>query len=87
MNEQEPDEHAVGVVVQMQPAALRAPVAASYVGVSLSKFHELVSAGQMPKPIKIGRASLWRRQDLDASLDQFADESAPSQWDEGDGAA
>lgn len=33
-------------------------------GVSRSAFYKLVSSGRAPKPIKLGRASRWRRQDI-----------------------
>lgn len=33
-------------------------------GLSQSAFYKLVSAGRAPKPIKLGRASRWSRQDV-----------------------
>ena len=33
-------------------------------GLSRSAFYKLVSSGRAPKPIKLGRASRWRRQEI-----------------------
>ncbi len=47
--------------------ALLSPVQASvYVGMSRRWVYRAVSAGEFPKPVKIGKATRWRRADLDA---------------------
>jgi predicted DNA-binding transcriptional regulator AlpA len=43
-------------------------VAAEYVGVSPSKFDELVRVGQLPKPKRIGARVLWDRHAVDAAF-------------------
>jgi excisionase family DNA binding protein len=42
--------------------------AALYVGLSASKFRELVSDGTMPRPRLIGRRRIWDVDDLDAAF-------------------
>lgn len=39
---------------------------------SKSKFYRLVKVGQLPPPLKIGRASLWARADVEALLQRGA---------------
>jgi predicted DNA-binding transcriptional regulator AlpA len=46
-------------------------VEAMNVDVSLSKFHELVKDGRMPKPFRIDGCVLWDKTDLDAAIDRL----------------
>ena len=56
--------------VQTQPRrGLRRLEAASYVGVSPSKFDEMVDLGTMPTPKQIGRVRVWDRLELDIYFD------------------
>lgn len=58
--------------------------AAIYIGVSPSKFDEMVDDGRMPKPKCVDRRRVWDRHALDAAFDALpdADEGAkPSSWD------
>jgi excisionase family DNA binding protein len=48
--------------------------AATYVGVSRSKFLELVSDGRMPTPLRLDRRRIWDIRDLDAAFDNLRDE-------------
>ena len=43
--------------------------AAAYIGVSPSKFDELVTDGRMPKPIAIDRRKVWDIRELDLCFD------------------
>jgi predicted DNA-binding transcriptional regulator AlpA len=45
--------------------------AAAYVGISRTKFRELVGEGLLPKPINIGGCVRWDRLELDAAFDEF----------------
>jgi excisionase family DNA binding protein len=65
------------------PRGLSRANAAAYVGVSTSKFDDLVSAGIMPKPIRIGRRLLFDRQELDECFDLLHEgaEDEPNDWD------
>ena len=56
-----------------QPRAMRAPMAAHYVGMGRSKFLDLVAKGLAPKPKRpsVG-VTIWDRVDLDKWLDSMA---------------
>lgn len=43
---------------------ITATEAARICGLSRSAFYKLVSRGHAPKPIKLGRAARWRRQEI-----------------------
>ena len=56
--------------------------AAMYVGISASKFDELVADGRMPKPVKIDGRKLWDIRDLDLAFDALPrEDSTPNSWD------
>src|SRR5688500_16828324 len=60
---------------------LRRDAAASYVGVSPTKFDELVKDRRMPKPFHIDGCVLWDIRKLDAAFDALRDgEGNP--WDD-----
>jgi len=50
-------------------------MAALYIGVGTTTFDNLVEAGRMPKPIRVGKRVLWDRIKIDAA---FADLSEPA---------
>ena len=52
------------------PRGLCREDAALYVGVGTTTFDNLVEAGRMPKPIRVGKRVLWDRIKIDAA---FAD--------------
>jgi hypothetical protein len=65
-----------------QPRGLCREQAAAYVGVSPSKFDELVKDHFMPPPIPIGARRLWDRLALDRAFDALADGGErDSSWD------
>ena len=49
--------------------------AAMYIGISPSKFDELVEDGRMPKAIRLDGRKLWDIRELDAAFDAFSDEA------------
>lgn len=51
------------------PRLMQAPAAAYYIGVSVTKFRELVRAGTLPDGIKQGGNVLWDVRDLDSYAD------------------
>lgn len=53
------------------PRGMRAGGAAAYLGMSRSKFLELVAENRMPRPIPIDSMTVWDRFDLDASFEDF----------------
>ena len=63
------------------PRALRAPDAARYIGVSKTKFLELVSDGRMPQAVRIDGCTLWDRLALDVAFDGIAADDNCNPWD------
>ena len=53
------------------PRGLRADQAAIYLGMSGSKFLELVSDGRLLKPKIIDSMAIWDRNKLDMAFDEF----------------
>jgi excisionase family DNA binding protein len=47
--------------------------AATYLGISRTKFREMVNEGTLPKPINIGGCIRWDRLELDQAFDEFRD--------------
>jgi len=45
--------------------------AATYLGIGLTKFYELVKARELPQPIEIGGCVRWDRCELDSAFDNF----------------
>lgn len=60
---------------------LRRDQAAAYIGVSATKFDEMVRDGRMPKPIRIDGCTVWDLQELDAAFDRLRDRGEPNPWD------
>lgn len=65
----------------IEPRGLSRSQAASYIGVSGTKFDELVGQGLMPQPKPIGRRRVWDRFALDASFAALPDAGEPNPWD------
>jgi predicted DNA-binding transcriptional regulator AlpA len=57
----------------LPPRGLRRPDAASYVGVSPTKFDEWVSRGVMPSPKRLDGVVIWDLRTLDAAFDALPD--------------
>ena len=59
--------------------------AAMYLGISASKFDELVRDGRMPRPKRIDTRKIWDVRDLDVAFDALPGENQQSQgssWDD-----
>lgn len=57
--------------------------AAMYVGISASKFDQLVAAGRMPGPRRIDSRKIWDIRSLDVAFDRLpVEESAGSGWED-----
>jgi hypothetical protein len=53
-----------------------------YIGISPSKFDELVEEGRMPRPVKIDTRKLWDIRRLDLAFDALpGEDSAPNSWE------
>ena len=56
--------------------------AAMYIGISPSKFDELVADERMPEPVKIDSRKVWDIHDLDLAFDELKRKnSLPNSWD------
>jgi hypothetical protein len=56
------------------PRGLSRVAAAFYVGVSPTKFDQMVADGRMPKSIRVDGRVLWCLRRLDAAFDKLADD-------------
>jgi hypothetical protein len=53
-----------------------------YIGISASKFDELVADGRMPGPVKIDSRKVWDIRHLDLAFDALPSENrAPNSWE------
>lgn len=64
------------------PRALARPAAAEYVGVSPSKFDQMVEDGRMPRPKQIDRRKVWDRVALDDAFVSLPEEQDSNPWDD-----
>ncbi|HEY1749662.1 MAG TPA: XRE family transcriptional regulator [Caulobacteraceae bacterium] len=71
------------------PRGLRRESAASYVGLGVTKFDQLVADGRMPPPRKVDGCVIWDRAALDAAFDDLPAEpvnavpaAGGNPWDE-----
>jgi predicted DNA-binding transcriptional regulator AlpA len=53
---------------------LRREEAARYVGVSPTKFDQLVADGRMPVPVRIDGCVVWDRHEMDLAFDALRDQ-------------
>lgn len=63
------------------PRGLARGAAAEYVGVSVSKFDQLVADGRMPAPKEIDRRKVWDRLELDEAFSALPCEDDSNPWD------
>ena len=59
----------------------RRPEAAAYVGVSVSKFDQMVQDGRMPAAIRVDHMLIWDVRDLDEAFDRLRDDALPVEDD------
>jgi predicted DNA-binding transcriptional regulator AlpA len=55
--------------------------AAMYIGVSATKFDELVAAGTMPAPVRISSRKVWDIRSLDMAFDALPREDGANSWE------
>lgn len=65
---------------QITPRGLQREVAARYVGISATKFDELVNEGRMPQPRRIDGRKVWDRLELDDAFDALPHEAEENPW-------
>lgn len=80
------------VILNMTKLGFRRTEAAAFIGVSPSKFDQMVKAGDMPEPHRIGGVVIWRGDELQAAFDRLtgrdgagddpnpADKQKPMPW-------
>ena len=68
--------------ISYPPRGMRRETAASCVGLSPTKFDQLIADGRMPKPARVGGCVIWDRYELDAAFDDLTnDDNKISGWD------
>ena len=65
----------------LPPRGLRRTQAAAYIGVSPSKFDEMVIQGTMPQPKEIGARRLWDRWAIDEAFTALPDKETANPFD------
>jgi predicted DNA-binding transcriptional regulator AlpA len=72
----------------LAPRGLSRVQAAVYVGISPTKFDELVKDGRMPRPKRVDHRTVWDRIRLDEAFAALPDdgEGAANPWDGGEAA-
>lgn len=65
----------------IEPRGLCRTDAASYIGISPSKFDEMVKDGRMPLPKRINARTIWDRRQLDSAFDSLPDGEENNPWD------
>lgn len=67
----------------LPPRGLHREAAASYIGISPSKFDDLVQRGQMPPAKMIDKRKVWDRVLIDAAFDELpvSEKQVHSPWD------
>lgn len=68
--------------VSLPPRGLSRAFAAAYVGVSPTKFDEMVADGRMPQPRKIDGRLVWDRHEIDQAFSALPQrEGGPNDFD------
>lgn len=63
------------------PRGLSRDEAARYVGIGPTLFDELVAAGRMPRPVRVGKRAIWDRLKIDAAFADLDAEDRENQVD------
>ena len=67
--------------LSLPPRGLCREGAAQYIGISATKFDQLVADGRMPKPRRLDGRKLWDRFALDNAFEALPDEDERNEWD------
>jgi hypothetical protein len=71
--------------LSLPPRGLDRVRAAQYVGVSVTKFDELVADGRMPAPKRIDTRKVWDKMALDVAFDGLPEDAEvvrSNEWDD-----
>ena len=74
------ERQATVLPLSLPPRGLRRTQAAAYIGVSPTKFDEMVLQGTMPQPKEIGTRRLWDRQAIDEAFEALPDKGEDNPW-------
>ena len=66
----------------LPPAGISRVEAAAFIGVSASKFDEMVKDGRMPGPKKIDGRTVWSVRKLTLAFEALPDDQERNGWDE-----
>jgi predicted DNA-binding transcriptional regulator AlpA len=66
---------------RIEPRGLSRIDSAQYVGVSASKFDEMVRDGRMPPPKRINSRTVWDRLRLDQAFENLPENDSDNPWD------
>jgi len=66
----------------LPPRGLNRVQAAEYIGVSPTKFDELVRDGAMPRPKRVGSRVIWDRLKLDQAFEALPSDDERNPWDD-----
>lgn len=70
-------------VLRLEPRGLSRPLAASFIGVGVTKFDEMVSDGRMPEPRRVDGRKIWDRHQLERAFEALpTDDAGVNPWDE-----
>lgn len=72
---------ALALPPSLAPRGLSRTQAAAYVGISPTKFDEMVKDRRMPKPKRIDGRTVWDRVALDSAFDDLPNEAEANEWD------
>lgn len=65
----------------LEPLGLSREAAAQFIGVSVSKFDQMVEDGRMPGPKRIDGRKVWDRRRLEQAFVALPDEGETNPWD------
>lgn len=65
----------------LSPRGLSRAQAATYVGVSVGLFDEMVNDGRMPRPLRINRRKIWHRLQIDDAFDELHNTTDSNPWE------
>jgi predicted DNA-binding transcriptional regulator AlpA len=63
------------------PLGMRREAAAQYLGLSASKFDEMVKDGRMPQPKRIDGCVVWDRRELELAFQVLPIRDAENSWE------
>lgn len=67
--------------ITVNPRGLQREVAARYIGISPTKFDQLVTDGRMPQPRRLDGRKLWDRLELDEAFSDLPTDQDENPWD------